>query len=495
MTEPVGKDAQSSDRLLTLYEEQTRLRAELDRLRSEHERLLQEHRELQKNGDQDHDKNGGGKDEKNEKAPDKQDEKKKDDSKDEKKDDNEDDEKEQKPPLRQRAIGWVRNHPVATLVSLVALVILLIAGYFVWEYLESYESTDDAYVDGHIDPISSRISGHVVGVYVENTWSVVEHQTLVDLDPRDYEVALAQARAALAQAQAGLQATSPNVPIARTTENTNVATADLAVSSAEADVLAARQQYQAALADLQQAEANETNAAAEEARYRALVDEQEVSREIYDERLTTLKGARAIVAARRASAEAARKTVDQRAATLEQARTRAAEARENSPRQVAVQHANVETRRADVKAAQARVHQALLNLSYCKIFAPVAGIIGDKTIEVGSEVAPGQEMFAITDLNHIWVTANFKETQIRNMHPRQSVTIHVDALSQDFDGYLENMPGATGSQYSLLPPENATGNFVKVVQRLPVRIRFKPNQPHAERLRPGMSVEPKVWVK
>jgi membrane fusion protein, multidrug efflux system len=189
------------------------------------------------------------------------------------------------------------------------------------------------------------------------------------------------------------------------------------------------------------------------------------------------------------------KVVAQRKAESNQARQRAEEAKANQPRQVAIQQANVANRRAAAEAAREQREQSRLNLSYAKVLAPVNGIIGDKTVEVGMQVAAGQELFAITQLDDIWVTANFKETQVRKMKPHQAVTIHVDTLTQDFDGYVENLPGATGAKYSLLPPENATGNYVKVVQRLPVRIRFKQGQKNEERLRPGMSVEPKVWVQ
>lgn len=226
-----------------------------------------------------------------------------------------------------------------------------------------------------------------------------------------------------------------------------------------------------------------------------LVGKQEVSREIYDQRATEARADAALVQSRRATADAALKSITQAQAALDQARQRAAEVQHNLPREIAIQHATVATREANVKSAQAQVDQALLNLQYCKIVAPVDGIVGDKSVQAGSQVSAGQELLAITQTNDIWVTANFKETEIRNMHAGQSVTIHVDALSQDFNGFVENLPGATGAVYSLLPPENATGNYVKVVQRLPVRIRFKKGQPYEERLRPGMSVEPKVWVK
>ena len=370
----------------------------------------------------------------------------------------------------------VREHPAAFVLILLGALALIVAGFFLWMYLQSYVNTDDAQIEGHIDQIGSRIAGMVTGVYTENTYNVQQGQVLVDLDPTDYRTALAQAQANLAQAQSALEAQSPNVPITQTTEATNVATTNLEVVNAEAALDAARQSHQAALADLQQAQANAQNAATEEQRYRRLVEKEEVSRELYDQRATNARTALAMVDSRRATADAAQKAVAQREAALNQVRARSQEAVSNQPRQVAAQKANVATRRANVAAAKAQVDQARLNLSYCRIFAPVRGIVGDKTVEVGQQIAPGQELLAITPLDDLWVTANFKETQTIQMHAGQSVTIHVDALDQDFKGWVENLPGGTGAVYSLLPPENATGNFVKVVQRLPVRVRFVPTR-------------------
>jgi membrane fusion protein (multidrug efflux system) len=400
-----------------------------------------------------------------------------------------------KPPFRRRAAGWVHTHPIETMLGLVALVVVLVGGYLLLQYLASYENTDDAQVDGHTDPIGSRISGMVIGVYTENNRSVVKNQTLVDLDPRDFMSALNQAQANLAQAQAALKAEAPNVPITVTSVATNVIAARLDVANGEAALDAARHDYQSAVAQLRQAEADAGNAAVEEQRYRRLADKEEVSRELYDQRATEAAAQHALVDARRSSADSAAKTVDQRRAVLDQSRERLRETESNQPRQIAVQRSTVATRQANVAAAAAQAQQAWLNLSYCKILAPVAGNVGDKTVEVGQQVAPGQELLAITQTDDIWVTANFKETQIEYMRPGQPVDISVDAVGQTFRGFVQNMPGATGATYSLLPPENATGNYVKVVQRLPVRIRFKPGQRGLERLRPGMSVEPKVWVR
>ena len=400
-----------------------------------------------------------------------------------------------KKPFLKRAGGWTKAHPIATVAILILLVAAFVGAWFMWLYLQSYESTDDAQVDGHLNAISSRVSGTVVAVHVENNDSVEPGQLAVELDPRDYQVALSQQRANLAQAKANVNAQSPNIPITQLTQSTGVSTADLDVTIARAGYFAEQQQVASARADLTQAEANAANAKAEEIRYRALVDKEEVSREQYDQRLANTRAQIAIVAARTATVEAASKTVEQRTATLEQVTRLAAEARQNSERQVDVQRATGAARDAAAQVSRAQMDQAILNLTYCRIYAPVRGIIGNKTVEVGAQVSVGQELFDVTPTDDIWVTANYKETQLRKMRPGQAVTISVDTLGREFNGYIEDMPGATGARYSLLPPENATGNYVKVVQRLPVRIRFKPNQAGVAQLRIGMSVEPKVWLK
>jgi membrane fusion protein (multidrug efflux system) len=242
-------------------------------------------------------------------------------------------------------------------------------------------------------------------------------------------------------------------------------------------------------------EANNAKAQADVARYKALVDKSEVSRADYDQVVGTAKAFAASVDSARASAEAAQKIVEQHRAQLEQARSMMESARVNAPNQVAISKANLQSKQADVQAMKAQLDRAQLDLGYCKIIAPVAGVISKRTVEVGEHVSKGQRLVTLAALGDLWVTANFKESQVKQMHPGQSVSISVDAFDQDFDGTVEAMPGSTGSITSLLPPENATGNYVKVVQRLPVRIRFKPGQQGLDRLRPGMSVVPKVWLK
>jgi membrane fusion protein (multidrug efflux system) len=330
---------------------------------------------------------------------------------------------------------------------------------------------------------------------MEDNQFVKAGQTLVDIDPRDYKVALVQAEAHLAQTRASTQAQNPNIPITQTSQQTNITSSNEDVANAAAALSGAKQQYQSAIAQLREAQANYEKASNDEARYHELVQKDEVSKEQYDEKLAAKKAQQAIVDAQQANADAGKDTIAQREAALAQARQRSAETQTNAPRAVAIQQAELGSREADTARAQADVDQALLNLSYCKILAPVSGITGRRSVEVGQQVAPGQQLAGITDLNDIWVTANFKETQLREMKPGQSARIHVDSLGADFDGYVESLAGASGAIFSLLPPENATGNYVKVVQRMPVRLRFKEGQSGLDRLRPGMSVEPKVMIR
>ena len=378
--------------------------------------------------------------------------------------------------------------------AIVACVILAGAVSF-WLYSRTYESTDDAQVDGHLNGITARIDGDVMAVHVEENQSVKAGDLLVELDPRDYEVAREQAQAQLLKAQAGERAENPNLPITETLSETTVSTSKSEVANAEAALAAAERDQLGAQSRLLEVQANNAKAQADVTRYKALVDKDEVSRSDYDQVVANSKALAASVDSARASAEAAQKVVDQRRAQLDQARSMMESARVNAPNQVAISRANLQSKQADVQAMKAQLDRAKLDLSYCKITAPVAGVISKRTAEVGQHVGKGERLVTLADLGDLWVTANFKESQLRQMHPGQSVKISVDAFDQDFQGTLEAMPGSTGSVTSLLPPENATGNYVKVVQRLPVRIRFIPGQQGLDRLRPGMSVVPKVWLK
>lgn len=394
------------------------------------------------------------------------------------------------PPPAANTRGRRRAFTIFFLVLLAAA----IAGLIYWLHARQFESTDDAEVDAHLAPVSSRIDGTITSVFVDNNQMVKPGDALVDLDPRDYTAALDQALAQLAEARSMVIAQLPNVPITQVENTTNIATGQADVANAAAALAAAERDREAAAAKLSESEANNARAQGDLARYKLLIEKEEVSQQEYDQIVATAKAQAATVVGSAASLQAAARTVDQRRAQLEQAQSRLAQYRRNAPAQVAIRRATVKSNQASAQSAEAQVEQARLKLSYCKIAAPVAGIVMKRSAEIGAHIAAGQQLLMIAQVNDIWVTANYKETQLRRLKPGQAASIHVDALKQDFAGVVESIGAATGSLASVLPPENATGNYVKVVQRLPVRIRFKQNQAGLDRLRPGMSVEPEVRI-
>lgn len=403
--------------------------------------------------------------------------------------------KKPREPLGRRARRWRREHPRGAVIALVVVLALAVVGVIVWWWMHTHEATDDAQIDGHIAPLSSRVAGTVTRVYVEDNQVVERGQLLVELDPRDYEVAVARAEAELAQARAQLAAENPSVPITATTNVTQIATSSDEVQSARAAIAAAERDYQASLARVKASEANGARAEADLTRYKYLLGQRAIPQERYDQVLATAKAARADVDSARALARSAQKSVEQQQARLQQALSRQGEANRNAPHQLNIKEANIAAKEAAVKAAEAAVERAKLDLSYTKIAAPVAGVVGKRSVEPGQRVQPGEELLSVVALGDLWVTANFKETQLRRLRIGQTVRIKVDALGEKIDGTVESFAGASGARYSLLPPENATGNYVKVVQRLPVRIRIAPNQDPHRRLRPGMSVEPSVSLR
>ncbi len=373
------------------------------------------------------------------------------------------------------------------------LLVLVVASIVLWRHYASWESTEDAQVDGHVNRISARISGHVIKVKVEDNQYVEAGTVLVEIDPTDYQVAVESAKAALANDRATAQASQVNVPITSVNTSSNLRTAAADVASSQAGVAAAGSQLDAAQAQLRQAEANNKKAQDDLARYAQLVIKQEISQQQYDQADSAAKAAAAAVDAARATAACAQQQVAQAQSRLAQAQAAEDNAR-TGPRQVAVTRSRAAAAEALAEKSRSALKQAELNLQYTAITAPVSGIVSRKSVEVGQNVQPGQELLSVVPLDDIWVTANFKETQLRHMKPGQPVKIYVDAYGRDYDGTVENIAGGTGAIFSLLPPENATGNYVKVVQRLPVRIRFKPGQDPDHRLRLGMSVEPRVRV-
>src|SRR5207249_7530342 len=387
----------------------------------------------------------------------------------------------------------IGRSPRARRLAAAAGIALLVAAVVLWRHYAGWESTDDAQIDGHINPISARVGGHVVSVKVENNQYAHAGAVLVELDPKDYQVTLDYAQAEYANARATADAARVGVPISSVSTSSQVTTAQAEVENARASLAAAEKQYQAAQAKIEEAEANDAKAQSDLNRYKQLVGKEEISQQQYDQAVAASRVGAATLAAAQAQAQAAVQHVSEARGKLSQAEAQLRSA-ETAPQQVSATRSRALAAEAAVQVAKAAVQQAQLNLQYSTITAPVSGLVGKKTVEVGQNVQSGQELMAIVPLDDIWVTANFKETQLRNMRPGQRVKIYVDAYGREYSGHVESIAGASGAQFSLLPPENATGNYVKVVQRVPVKIRFEKGQDPEHMLRLGMSVVPRVKI-
>ena len=387
-------------------------------------------------------------------------------------------------PSRRRGLILV----IVALVAVIAIVIL-------WRSTYS-EDTDDAQVNGHLIQISARVAGQVAKVDVEENQVVKQGDPIAELDPRDYQVAVENAQAALDSAEAAAAAANVNVPITSINTGSNLSSANADVSGTVASVAQAEQQLESAHAKVAQAQANYVKAQADLERYKPLVEKDVISKQQFDAAVASADASKAAVADALANEQAAADGV--KVARDHQAQAQAMQKyAQTGPQQVAAQSAKARQAEAQVEQAQAALDAAKLNLSYTKIVAPEAGIITRKSVEVEQNVAPGQNLLTLVSLEGLWITANFKETQLQHMVAGKNVQIHVDSTGKNYSGKVTQIGGATGSVLSLFPPENATGNYVKVVQRIPVRIDFKDlkDEDPRQELRPGLSVEPKVWVK
>jgi membrane fusion protein (multidrug efflux system) len=391
-----------------------------------------------------------------------------------------------------------------------AVILLAIVGFFVWTTLTAArESTDDAQVDARISQIAARVGGTVMRVAVDDNQLVEAGTVLVELDPRDYQVAVDKARAELADAEAAAIAAQSNVPITSTTAASNVSSARGGMAQAAGGVAAAERELDAARARLvtaqarvREAEANAAKAARDVERLRGLLAKDEVSQQQFE-------GTAAAAEAQKAAADSARSQVAEADAGIRVAESRLVQARageqqsqaelrtaETGPSQITATKARASSAEARVLQARATLAQAELNLQYATVKAPVRGIVSKKSVNVGQVVQAGQPLMALVQIDEVWITANFKETQLKNVRPGQRARISVDAYGgRRFTGKVGSIAGATGARFSLLPPENATGNFVKVVQRIPVKIVLDPGQDPEHLLRPGMSVVPTVYTK
>ncbi len=379
------------------------------------------------------------------------------------------------------------------IVILAAVLALLVGGWYLWRYLSSYESTDDAQADVHLYPVSARISGYVVKVNVDDNQWVEKGTVLVEIDPKDYEVALAQAQANLANAEATAQSLNITVPITSISTSSQLRFTASDIENAKAGIIAAERQLTVAHAQLEQAEANDVKAQDDLHRYKLLVDKKEVAEQVYDQALAAAKASTATVAAARANESAAQQFVQQAQSRSEEAEANHQSA-ETGPQQVSSTKARVRAAIADVEQKRALLNQAQLNLQYTKIVAPVSGEV-NKTVVVGLNIQAGQQLLTVVPLDEVWVTANFKETQLKHMRVGQRAEIHVDSTGRTLKGHVDSIAGATGPTFSLLPPENATGNYVKIVQRIPVKIILEPGENRDRRLRPGMNVVPDVYLQ
>jgi membrane fusion protein (multidrug efflux system) len=394
-------------------------------------------------------------------------------------------------------------------IAVVVVVVLLAVGGIFWWRSRGRESTDDAQVDGRITQIAARVGGTVIKVSVDNNLAVGPDALLVQLDTRDYQVAVDRARAELADAQATATAAATGVPIARIETGAGVTTASGGVQSAQASISEAEHGVQVAEANLVSAqarqrerEASALKAAHDVERLRPLAQKDEIPQQQLDAAIAQADSSRASADAARSDVVAAQGAITVAQQKTAQARAGAAQAQANldtartAPQQLQVMQAKAASAQARVQQAQSALVQAELNLQYATIKAPTAGVVSRKAVEPGQVIQPGQPLMALVNLTDIWVTANFKETQLNSMRPGQKAEIDVDALGgRTFKAHVDSISAATGAKFSLLPPENATGNFVKVVQRIPVKIVLEPGEDPDHLLRPGMSVTPRVYVK
>ena len=377
-----------------------------------------------------------------------------------------------------------------------ALLLAVAVGLSWWLYARQFQTTDDAQVDGHFAQLSTRVSGTVLYIdpNVENDHYVAGGSVLLRLDPRDYEADLDHARAVLHTKEAEANAAGLQISITQATAFSRLHVAEAEEKAAVESVAEAEAGLDAAHKRVQQDTAVAAHAERDRVRYAALVEKREISRSFYDARETDARTAGDALAADQAAETAAVRKVAEAQRTVAQ-RQAEIDAAETAPQDVSDARARSASANAVLEQARADLRTAELNLSYTTIYAPVSGVVGHKTVEVGNRIQPGQTLLTIVPVDDLWITANFKETQLRRMQPGEAVTVHVDSFGRDYRGTVEDMAGASGPLFSLFPPENASGNYVKIVQRFPVRIHIDPGQDPQHQLRPGMSVEAKVRVR
>jgi membrane fusion protein (multidrug efflux system) len=398
------------------------------------------------------------------------------------------------PPAKSSGFAMLKQYRKILFLALAVMVV--IGGVVAWIYFSSYESTDDAQVDGHLHPVSARISGTILRVNpeVEDSHYVEAGTVLAEIDPADYQADRDRAQADFERLKASSVAAEKDIAVTSSGSNGRLDLANASVSEAEDSVATEKASLLAAQARLAQAQANFKRAEDDRQRYERLLAKHEISQSEYDrvatESATDSEGVTAgkadVISAQQRIAQAQSRLAERKADLLSAG---------SAPQQIASTRAKATAAVSEAARAHAQLTTSQLNLSYTKIIAPVSGIVGRKTVEVGQRVQPGQQLLTIIPVDDLWITANFKETQLRKMKPGQPVTIRADASGKDYKGHIDSLGGATGSKFSLLPAENATGNYVKVVQRVPVRIVLEQGENADHRLRPGMSVEPEVKLR
>ena len=377
-----------------------------------------------------------------------------------------------------------------------ALLVAAVSGLSWWVYARQFETTDDAQVDGHFAQLSTRVSGTVqyVNPLVENDRYVTAGTVLARLDPRDYEADLDHARAILDTKEAESRSAGLQVLITQASALSRLHVAEAEEKAARESVAEAEAVLDAAHRRVHQDTALAAHAERDRLRYAALAEKREISRSFYDARETDARTAADALAADQAAEVAAERRVAEAQRAVSQRRAEI-DAAQTAPQQISDARAQSAATNGALEQARADLRTAELNLSYTTIYAPVSGVVGHKTLEPGNRIQPGQTLLTIVPIDDIWITANFKETQLRRMRPGEPVTVHVDSFGRDYRGTIENLAGASGPLFSLFPPENASGNYVKIVQRFPVRIHVDPDQDPQRQLRPGMSVEARVRVR
>jgi membrane fusion protein (multidrug efflux system) len=362
-------------------------------------------------------------------------------------------------------------------------------------YSHGFETTDDAQVDGHLNVVSSRIGGTVESVYVTDNQIVEAGQSLADLDASEQNVAYAQAKAQYDQAVAQLNSQRPNIAITKANNVEAALSGDAQLTESKAALAAASQDLASASAKLVEADAIRSRDDNDLKRYEKLFQAGTISRQDYERAIAAARSSDANSAAADAGVNSAEKLVEERRAQVQAQTAHREQIARTAPDQISIRQADLATAEANVEATAAQLKRAELNLSFCRIVAPVRGIVTQRSAEPGNRISEAQPLMMIVATGDTWVTANFKETQLARMQAGQGVRVHVDALKSDFIGTVEGIPAITGARSSVLPPENATGNYIKVVQRMPVRIRLNASQDSLDRLRPGMSVEATVWLR